>query len=225
MASNELNRWLEAKSLMTSESEQMTLGPYFTHLMKQSPRRLLHMLSYYKFAAKMIGPAQRVLEVGCSEGIGAPIFAEGAQEYVGIDIDANAIDWAKRSMAWLSKCNFICGDFLEEQNLKGNFDGVACFDVIEHIFPENADRFLSRLSSLVKPGGTLIVGTPSLSSDQYANEHTRRGHVNLYSGERLKESVQKQCGKTVVFSANDEMVHTGYWPMAHYYLAVGIKST
>ncbi len=75
MASNELNKWLEAKSLMTSESEQITLGPYFTHLMKKSPRRLLHMLSYYKFAAKMIGPSQRVLEVGCSEGIGAPIFA------------------------------------------------------------------------------------------------------------------------------------------------------
>ena len=131
--SNELERWLEAKSLMTTDAEQITLGPYFTHLMKHSPRRLLHMLSYYKFAAKMIGPCQKVLEVGCSEGFGAPILGDFAKEYVGVDIDTNAIEWAQKSFPWFTKAKFIEGDILLEQDLARDFDGVANFDVIEHI--------------------------------------------------------------------------------------------
>jgi methylase of polypeptide subunit release factors len=52
-------------------------------------------LSRYKFAAKMACRGRSVLELGCGEGIGAPILAELATCYVGVDMDAPAIETAR----------------------------------------------------------------------------------------------------------------------------------
>lgn len=213
----ELEKWNSAKAMMSS-SEALTLGPYFSHIVRRSPRRLLHILSYYKFAAKMIGNNKKVMDVGCSEGLGSIILGEFAERFLGVDIDAPAIEIAKKSFQ-SEKVSFQCADFLNAD--LGKFDAVTCFDVIEHIYPENEETFLKRMAAHVSNDGMVIVGTPNITSDQFASPWTKEGHVNLYSGERLKNSLERHFKKVVVFSANDEMVHTGYWPLAHYLLAVG----
>ncbi len=82
------------------------------------------------------------------------------------------------------------------------------------------DAFLKRLSGVLDPGGILIIGTPNITSDQYANAHTRKGHVNLFSAERLRELALRHFDNVFIFSANDEIVHTGFSPLAHYLLAL-----
>jgi 2-polyprenyl-3-methyl-5-hydroxy-6-metoxy-1,4-benzoquinol methylase len=102
----------------------------------------------------------------------------------------------------------------------GRFDAVVTLDVIEHIFQDNEDAFVARLASVLEPHGVLIIGTPNITSDQYANEHSRRGHVNLFSADRLRDLGLKHFNNVFMFSANDEMVHTGFSPLAHYLLAL-----
>jgi hypothetical protein len=92
--------------------------------------------------------------------------------------------------------------------------------VIEHIFPEHEDAFVARLASVLEPRGIAVIGTPNITSDQYANEHSRRGHVNLFSAERLRDLALAHFDNVFLFSANDEMVHTGFSPLAHYLLAL-----
>ncbi len=213
----ELEKWSTAKAMM-STSESLTLGPYFSHIVRRSPRRLLHILSYYKFAAKMIGTKKTIMDVGCSEGLGSIILGEFAEKFLGVDIDAPAIEVAKTSFQ-SPKVTFECADFLRAD--LGRFDAVTCFDVIEHIYPENEETFLSRMASHLSNEGMVVVGTPNITSDQFASPWTKEGHVNLYSGERLQSSLERHFKKVIVFSANDEVVHTGYWPLAHYLLAVG----
>ncbi|MCI5632323.1 hypothetical protein [Helicobacter sp.] len=50
-------------------------------------------------------------------------------------------------------------------------------------------------------------------------------HVNCKSGEDFKEFCKKYFHHVFVFSMNDEVVHTGFYPMAHYLFAlcVGVK--
>ena len=215
--SRELDKWNTAKDLMAVD-KPITLGPYFSHIIQRSPRRLLHLLSYYKFAAKMIGNDKKIMDVGCSEGFGSIILSEFASSFLGVDIDGPAIDQAQKSFA-SAKNKFQCTDFLKAD--LGQFDAVTCFDVIEHIYPENEDTFLKRICSHLGDEGMTVIGTPCITSDQFASPWTKEGHVNLYSGERLKTSLERHFKKVVIFSANDEVVHTGYWPMAHYLLAVG----
>lgn len=217
MSSQEARKWTEMKGLLGNDN--LTLGPYFSFIVKKTPRRLLHMLSYYKFAAKMIGPGQRVMDVGCSEGLGTVILAEAASECVGVDLDPDAIEHATRTLA-NEKLTFQCVDALERPF--GLFDAITSFDVIEHIFPEHADQFLSVLAQSLNDDGLIIVGTPNIAADQYASAHSRAGHVNLYSAERLRDSLAPHFHRVFMFSANDEMVHTGFAPLAHYVIGMGV---
>jgi 2-polyprenyl-3-methyl-5-hydroxy-6-metoxy-1,4-benzoquinol methylase len=211
-------QWNETKAMLGND--RLLLGPYFTYQFRNSPRRILHALSYHKFAAKMIGTGKRIFEVGCSEGLGTLILAEFATECLGIDIDADAIAVANETLA-NSNLQFRHADIMDGSF--GEYDAVASFDVIEHIFPENEERFLSAVTANLIDGGMFIVGTPNITSDQYASSVTRAGHINLYSADRLRESLARRFQTVLMFSANDEMVHTGFAPMAHYLIGIGIS--
>jgi hypothetical protein len=61
---------------------------------------------------------------------------------------------------------------------------------------------------------------PSLESQVYASEGAKRGHVNCKTQEELKFLMGKFFRNVFMFSANDEMIHTGYARMAHYNIAL-----
>jgi hypothetical protein len=70
------------------------------------------------------------------------------------------------------------------------------------------------------PQGVLIVGTPSLQSQQYASLASREGHVNCKDAPALRELLGGFFHHVFLFSMNDEVVHTGFHPMANYLLAL-----
>jgi 2-polyprenyl-3-methyl-5-hydroxy-6-metoxy-1,4-benzoquinol methylase len=211
-------QWSETKAMVGED--RLLLGPYFTYQFRHSPRRILHALSYHKFAAKMIGTGKRILEIGCSEGLGTLILSEFAVECLGIDIDETAVEIANQTLA-SDKLKFRHADILSSKF--SDFDAVASFDVIEHIFPENEELFLSSITANLTGKGMCVVGTPNITSDQYASPITRSGHVNIYSADRLRESLERHFQTVLMFSANDEIVHTGFAPMAHYLIGIGIS--
>jgi hypothetical protein len=71
------------------------------------------------------------------------------------------------------------------------------------------------------PHGIAIFGMPSLESQSYASPQSKAGHVNCKSGDALRAVLERYFHTVFVFSMNDEVVHTGFYPMAHYLLAVG----
>lgn len=214
---DELNKWTEVKKHL--KDERITLGPYFSYQLRNTPRRILFALSRYKFAAKLIGEEKSVLEVGCSEGLGTVLLAEFNNQIVGIDIDSEAIEEANRTFA-NAKIQFRCIDILGSKI--GDFNGIVSFDVIEHIFPENENLFFKSLLNNLNENGICIIGTPNVTADVYASETSRMGHVNMYSWDRLKFSLERYFKQVLIFSSNDEMIHTGFYPMAHYLIGVGI---
>ena len=64
-------------------------------------------------------------------------------------------------------------------------------------------------------------GSPSLESQAYASAGSKAGHVNCKSGSELKELFLKFFHNVFLFSMNDEVVHTGFYKMAHYLFAIG----
>ena len=196
----------------------INLGRYTAFWFQNSPRRALHYLSYYKWAAKMIGADKAVLDVGCSEGLGTWLLKQSCGRARGLDLDQEAIDVAKSN--WTDDgIQFDCGDVLQEAPVP-EWDAVTNFDVIEHIRPENAATFIEKIAGFLKPDGVAIIGTPSLESQVYASPHTKAGHINCYTAERLEEELREFFEYVFIFSANDEMVHTGFPRMAHYLLAL-----
>lgn len=215
--SRELEKWEEVKKRV-GDIDRVSLGPYFSEI-KYAPRRVLFALSHYKFAAKMLGEGKYILEVGCSEGLGTLLLAEFAEKVVAVDIDSDAIEEAKKSFG-SEKIEFITGDFLNSE--LGEFDGIVSLDVLEHIYPENERLFFETLGKNLKEYGVCIIGTPNKNAEQYASPGSVMGHVNLYSWDRLKKTVESYFHQVFLFSANDEVVHTGFYPMGHYLIAVAV---
>jgi 2-polyprenyl-3-methyl-5-hydroxy-6-metoxy-1,4-benzoquinol methylase len=183
------------------------------------PRHLLFTLSRYKFVAKMMAGRNSVLEVGCSDGFATRLVAQTVKTVVGVDFDSQFINDAieRRSDRW--PIDFRLHDVLASP-VPGKFDGAYALDVLEHIPSEQEDRFLQNIRSSLTSSGILIIGTPSLASQQYASPQSKEGHVNCKAADGLTATLSRHFAQIFLFSMNDEVVHTGYTNMAHYYMAL-----
>ncbi len=211
------SNWSCVTQLLENNSP-LKLGRYTGYWFHHTPRRMLHSLSYYKFAAKMIGSGKRVLDVGCNEGLGSYLLSKECGQCDGIDFDQGAVELAQENYPELS---FSCEDFLQSD--KGPYDALVNFDVIEHIYPENAGAFLGKIADHLSDYGVALIGTPSEISQTFASDVSKRGHVNIYSAERLEKEVKEHFEHCFLFAANDEIVHTGYLPLAHYLIALACR--
>lgn len=214
------SNWACVANIM-KDNQEISLGSYLSHTVYKTPRRLLHSLSYYKFAAKLIGQQKRVLDIGCNEGLGTWLLGKECGFAKGIDFDQEAIHTATVNFPD-PQVEFSVGDILQEPT-DGSWDAIVNFDVIEHIYPAHSEQFMESTKNHVTNEGLVIIGTPSLISQQFASEISKKGHVNLYSPERLEATLRQHFEYVFVFAANDEIVHTGYLQLAHYLIGIGSK--
>ena len=201
------------------EHSTYQLGPRTSHSIRTDAKHLLFTLSRYKFCAKMLEGKQRVLEVGCGDAIGAPIMLQSVGSLYAVDIEPLVIEQNKARNEFGSRLSFACCDFTREHPQEV-FDAAYCLDVIEHIEPEKEGLFLSNLAACVAEDGVCIIGTPNIAASIHASEISRNGHINLKSGKTLRDSLAPYFKNIFIFSMNDEVVHTGYTPMAHFLLAL-----
>lgn len=183
------------------------------------PKRLLFVLSRYKFVAKMLSGKGRVLEVGCGDAFPVRILLQEVDAIHAVDIDPRFIEDALERMDpdWPFTCavhDMVAGP------VEGLFDAAYTLDVLEHIPAESEERFLENILASLTPTGVLIVGMPSLESQEYAAPLSKIGHINCKRGPELRKLMLNHFENVFMFSMNDEVVHTGYQPMAQYLFAV-----
>lgn len=185
----------------------------------QDPRRTLFTLARYKFVAKMLRGRAKVLEIGCADAFGTRLVQQEVVHITAVDFDPVFIADVKKRMnpAWPIDCQVH--DMLSGP-VSGMYDGIYCLDVLEHISPDDENIFMTNLLSSLMPTGVAIIGIPSLESQAYASPQSKAGHVNCKSGNAFMAFLEHYFHNVFVFSMNDEVVHTGYFSMAHYLLAI-----
>jgi 2-polyprenyl-3-methyl-5-hydroxy-6-metoxy-1,4-benzoquinol methylase len=199
---------------------ELSVGPFLTDQLLHAPRHLLFVLSRYKFAARLLPSMETVdvIELGCGEGFGALLLSENGHRVLGVDSDAAAIETARSTVGGPTR-RFEAADFLEQQF--GRFRAAVSLDVIEHIPVEQEDAYFRTITDNLTDDGICIVGTPNATAAAYASPQSQAGHINLYTAERLVEAVGHYFQNTFVFGMNDEVVHTGFYPMCHYLFVLG----
>jgi len=103
----------------------------------------------------------------------------------------------------------------------GEFKAAYCLDVFEHIPKANEKRFISNIARSLEDNSILIIGTPSPQSQVHSSKASKKGHVNCKNDKKLKRLMLTYFHNVFVFSMSDEVVHTGFYPMAYYLLALG----
>jgi SAM-dependent methyltransferase len=197
-----------------------TLGLMTNQVWQDDPRHLVFTLARYKFVSKMLSGRKNVLEIGCADAFGTRLVQQEVEQVTATDFDPVFVDDIRRRMdpGWqfeVRQHDLLAGPF------PGTFDAAYAMDVIEHIPAAQEDLFLDNIVRSLTPDGVLILGSPSLESQVYASPPSKEGHVNCKSGKALKAMMERFFHNVFLFSMNDEVVHTGFVPMAHYLIAIG----
>lgn len=186
----------------------------------QDPKRTLFTLARYKFVSRMLAGRAHVLEVGCADAFATRIVQQSVGAVTAVDFDPVFIDDVQARMNEKWKFEAFVHDVLDRP-VPGRYDAAFAMDVLEHIDPSSETMFVTNVLKSLSPHGVAIFGMPSLESQAYASPQSKEGHVNCKSGDDFKRFMERFFNTVFLFSMNDEVVHTGYYKMAHYLIAVG----
>lgn len=196
--------------------KQTTLG--FEH----DPKRLSFVLSRYKFVSKVAGGPKTALEIGCGDGFGTTVVAAAFDRVTAVDLEAMTLENRSRNRVLDEKVDFRVHDILSAPTPE-TFDVAYSLDVIEHISKDLEDRFYGNIVASLKPKSMAVIGTPNLSAEAHQSIYSQRDHINLKSFDALRADMERYFDYVIMFGMNDEVVHTGFGPMCHYLLAVGMQ--
>jgi SAM-dependent methyltransferase len=111
----------------------------------------------YAFA-RLYTPGKRVLDAGCGTGYGSAELAQSAAEVTGVDIAADAIEYAKANYP-IAGLRFIESSCTSVPLPPDSFDVLAAFEVIEHLTDYRS--FLDESARLLTREGLFIVSSPN----------------------------------------------------------------
>jgi 2-polyprenyl-3-methyl-5-hydroxy-6-metoxy-1,4-benzoquinol methylase len=167
----------------------------------------------------MLSGVDNVLEIGCADAFGSRIVKQEVHRLTVTDFDPIFIENARETIdeRWPMTAkvhNMLSGP------MDGTFDGAYALDVIEHIEARDEGTFVDNTAKSLNSCGVLILGSPSLQSQTYASPPSKAGHVNCKDGPGMRLLLRRFFQNVFIFSMNDEVVHTGFHPMAHYVLGI-----
>ena len=94
-----------------------------------------------------------IIDVGCGAGwLCAQLTKFGS--VTGTDLSDQVLE---RASLRQPQVNFVPGDFMELEFPEGAFDVVVSLEVLSHV--EDQPTFVKKLSSLLRPGGRLMMAT------------------------------------------------------------------
>lgn len=127
-----------------------------------------------------------ILDAGCGVGYGSEILASaGAASVTAVDIDEGAVGEARSRFGDLAD-SFICADICRLTLLDDSFDVVVCFETIQQVV--DSERALGELHRVLRPGGLLLISSPSPDVYEPGNEH----HVHEYRPTELSAVVEER---------------------------------
>jgi SAM-dependent methyltransferase len=127
-----------------------------------------HMMKYLKFACRK---PIKLLDVGCGLGYYVKDALDEGFDAHGIEISKPALLKALPGVS--GKLQY--GSITEIPFDNEQFDAVICFDVIEHIKPSDTEQAIHELYRVLKPGGFLILTTPSMHFGEWVYNMS---HIN-----------------------------------------------
>ena len=216
-------RWKEAMDSM--KGQELTLSPKISATMRGSLTGMLHILARYKFAMKMMANRTdlSILDLGCNDGLGDLMIRQNtnAKSIVGIDLDTEAITWARNNLQD-DILTFENGNFFRMKQ-KYSVDAVVSLDVIEHIEKEKEQEYRDIVYDSLNEHGFAVIGTPNVTLYPYANPINQKAHINNFDQNRLYQLFAERFRNVFIFGMNDESLNTGFYPFSCYIMLLAVK--
>jgi SAM-dependent methyltransferase len=154
-------------------------------------------------ALRLLRPSESdvLLELGCATGEHTLRLAPMVARAVGVDFSPDAIRIAReKAAAESSKAEFLVGDVADLSAFAAQAaDKLLALDLVEHIEDAVLEKMLAEAWRILKPGGRLVIYTPSASHYverlKAANFLLRQlpGHIAVRDGAAYGALLSKQA--------------------------------
>jgi SAM-dependent methyltransferase len=160
----------------------------------------------WAFARRYLRPGPvRTLDAGAGNGGFSMMAASRGNAVLALSFSRHEMTAAEQraAMTGMRQITFRIGDLRELEQFGeelGTFDQILCLEVIEHVLED--ELLVRRLATLLRPGGRLLISTPSADHRPLLREGVSAtengGHVRWgYTPERVAEIVSA-AGLTIV---------------------------
>ncbi len=112
---------------------------------------------FLRMVRTYISSPANLLDLGCGSGYSSLRLAELGYRVVGMDISAKFLDQVASRVG--DKLQYSVGDALELPFVDQTFDGVASFDMIEHVV--DAEGVFKEVDRILCPGGRVVFVCPN----------------------------------------------------------------
>lgn len=157
-------------------------------------------LSRYLFATR-VARGKRVIDLGCGAGYGTAELARTAASVIGIDLAADAVDWAS-SQYTSSNIRFQQASCDNVPIEDASVDLAVSFEVIEHL--EQPETLLAEARRILAADGLFIVSTPNI--DYYAEAREEIGpnpyHHHEFSFDEFQETLLRYFSHVTIYTQN-----------------------
>lgn len=206
------SEWDPVREMMKGV-ESVSLGKRFSDWFYNNPVALLNYITYYKFSAKMIGQEKRILHLNCREGLGTYLLDTESGINQPLEKSDSRSTYAEvRSKEELSmilqnafdkKIDFFHKDSLLE---KEPFDVIIQLEGTQTIDTSNIQY--------LKETGLVILGIGDFAE-------APRGVMQ--KAEFLENKMKEFFHFSFVFSAQNELIRSGFIPYSNYFFFIGSK--
>ncbi|MCU6434919.1 methyltransferase domain-containing protein [Undibacterium sp. Jales W-56] len=151
---------------------------------------------------RLVGYDKRVLELGCASGHMAQVFAANGCQVIGIEMDADAAEQARKVCLAVYEVNLDDRDWVQVLSGQEKFDVVVVADVLEHL--RNPRACIANVRRLLTDDGIVIISTPNIAHGgviaglmqgnfQYRETGLLdRTHIHFFTKNSLREALEEE---------------------------------
>lgn len=152
-----------------------------------------HIIRYLFGADKVPPRSKRILDACCGYGYGTDVLAHchPTAEVIGVDIDKEAIEYAKEIHGSNNRAQFVEQDLQEflKRQTSDSFDAICMFEGMEHVF--GVKDILKEMNRILTSDGVFIVSVPfSWVNEQGIDENPN--HVAVYDWQNFRAALSDE---------------------------------
>jgi SAM-dependent methyltransferase len=143
---------------------------------------------------RRLGVRGRLLDVGCYVGAFLRIARDQGWEARGAELDGRAVAYARERFG-LQVYHAPIERLAQSEQERGHFDAVTMLHVIEHV--DDPRHFVEAARDLLRPGGMLVVETPTYDSLMFRLLGRRErsvscdGHIFFFTPQTLGALIER----------------------------------
>lgn len=135
-----------------------------------------------------IAKGRRVLDIASGEGYGANLLAQFADDVIGVDADADAVEHASAKYT-AGNLRFVRGLCEQIPLGDGSVDLVASFETLEHT--SEHERFIAEVKRVLRPRGVLVISSPDRIEYGRSGGAANPFHKRELSHDEFMEAVRR----------------------------------